>query len=207
MKVKNIQNISQCKRLLSRNTPRCLISALMACYCHVLVWMWKSRLSVPHIKSSYSFSGSSEIRQLLVTFTFIAWKRAAQGILLNICFRFQQEKVSRKAFRWHDVSRSPILLPNSPHPTHARTHAHTHTHCQGSGMEEDEDRKDEDRKQEVKGLFLTKNKTNEQKLPRRGKTNWLDSRQGKAGQGWTGQGRTGQDRAGQGWTQTTSNIG
>ncbi len=60
--------------------------------------------------------------------------------------------------------------------------------------------------QEVKGLLLTKNKTNEQKLPRRGKTNWLDSRQGKAGQGrtrldragqgWTGQGWTGQDKAG-----------
>ncbi len=78
--------------------------------------------------------------------------------------------------------------------------------------------------QEVKGLLLTKNKTNEQKLPRRGKTNWLDSRQGKARQGkarqgWTGQdragqgqgragqGRAGQDRAGQGRTQTTSNIG
>ncbi len=40
--------------------------------------------------------------------------------------------------------------------------------------------------QEVKGLLLTKNKTNEQKLPRRGKTDWLASRQGRAGQGWTG---------------------
>ncbi len=43
--------------------------------------------------------------------------------------------------------------------------------------------------------------TNKQKLPRRGKTNWLASRQGRAGQGRTGQagqGRIGQ--AGQGWT-------
>ncbi len=39
--------------------------------------------------------------------------------------------------------------------------------------------------QEVKGLLLTKNKTNEQKLPCRGKTDWLASRQGRAGQGRT----------------------
>ncbi len=65
--------------------------------------------------------------------------------------------------------------------------------------------------QEVKGLFIYNNKTNKQKLPRRGKTNWLASRQGRAGQGWTGQDRAGQGRAGQGRTgqdrtQTTSNI-
>ncbi len=48
--------------------------------------------------------------------------------------------------------------------------------------------------QEVKGLLLTKNKTNEQKLPRRGKTNWLVSRQGRAGQGWTGQDKAGHRR-------------
>ncbi len=51
--------------------------------------------------------------------------------------------------------------------------------------------------QEVKGLFIYKNKTNKQKLPRRGKTKWL------AGQCWTGQDRAGQDKAGQagqGWT-------
>ncbi len=48
---------------------------------------------------------------------------------------------------------------------------------------------------EVRGLLLTENKTNEQKLPRRGKTNWLVNRQGRAGQGWTGQGwnKAGQD--------------
>ncbi len=38
--------------------------------------------------------------------------------------------------------------------------------------------------QEVKKLFIYKNKTNKQKLPRRGKTNWLAG-QDKAGQGWT----------------------
>ncbi len=42
--------------------------------------------------------------------------------------------------------------------------------------------------------FIHNNKTNKQKLPRRGKTNWLASRQGWTGQGWTGQGRTGHRR-------------
>ncbi len=43
--------------------------------------------------------------------------------------------------------------------------------------------------QEAKGLlFRIIKQTNKQKLPRRGKTNWL------AGQGWTGQGWTGHRR-------------
>ncbi len=45
--------------------------------------------------------------------------------------------------------------------------------------------------QEVKGLlFRIIKQTNKQKLPRRGKTNWL------AGQGWTWQDKAGQDKAG-----------
>ncbi len=39
---------------------------------------------------------------------------------------------------------------------------------------------------QVMGNLFNKNKTNKQKLPRRGKTNLLASRQGRAGQGWTG---------------------
>ncbi len=39
--------------------------------------------------------------------------------------------------------------------------------------------------QEVKGLFIYNNKTNKQKPPRRGKTDWLAGWQGRAGQGRT----------------------
>ncbi len=47
---------------------------------------------------------------------------------------------------------------------------------------------DEDPMQEVKGLlFRIIKQTNKQKLPRRGKTDWLDwTRLGWTGQGWTG---------------------
>ncbi len=45
-----------------------------------------------------------------------------------------------------------------------------------------------------KRAFINK----KQKPPRMGKTNWLASRQGRAGQGRAGQGRAGQGRAGQG---------
>ncbi len=61
--------------------------------------------------------------------------------------------------------------------------------------------------QEVKGLFIYNNKTNKQKPPRRGKTDWLAGWQGRAGKGRTRLDRARLDRAGQGWTQTTSNIG
>ncbi len=59
---------------------------------------------------------------------------------------------------------------------------------------------DEDPNAGGKRAFIQNNKTNKQKLPRRGKTNWL------AGQGWTGQDKAGQgwtrlDKAGQGWTR------
>ncbi len=45
--------------------------------------------------------------------------------------------------------------------------------------------------QEEKGFILHKNKTNKQKLPRWGKTDWT---------GLDGQDRTGQDRTGLDWT-------
>ncbi len=51
--------------------------------------------------------------------------------------------------------------------------------------------------QEVKGLLFLTKKQNKQKPPRRGKTDWLASRQGKAGQGKARQGRARQDKAGQ----------
>ncbi len=57
------------------------------------------------------------------------------------------------------------------------------------------------------GFLLITKKQNKQKPPRRGKTDWLASRQVRTGQGWTGQDKAGQDKAGRGWTQTTSNIG
>ncbi len=42
--------------------------------------------------------------------------------------------------------------------------------------------------------FINNSKQNKQKQPRRGKTNWLARRQGRAGQGWTGQDKAGQGR-------------
>ncbi len=55
------------------------------------------------------------------------------------------------------------------------------------------------------GFLLVKNKTKQQKLPRRGKTGQLAGLAGqdRAGQGRTGQGRAGQGRAGQGTTRQT----
>ncbi len=44
-----------------------------------------------------------------------------------------------------------------------------------------------------KRAFINK-KLNKRKPPRRGKTNWLASRLGRAGQGWTGQDKAGHRR-------------
>ncbi len=74
--------------------------------------------------------------------------------------------------------------------------------CQVSEMEKDED----PIAGGMTGFLLITINQNKPKPPRRGKTDWLASRQGRTGQDWTGQGRSRLDRAGQGWTQTTSNI-